>query len=116
MPVETIQRHGLAQGAGHGLGGGLKVRIKMATQPMSQPTPIAFIVDDDVSVRESLESLIGAENLRVETFACDAYDLKRMLKLTNSADLACLVSWLPGFLMQYPAKHMESVFNRFRKA
>jgi FixJ family two-component response regulator len=41
----------------------------MATQPMSQPTPIAFIVDDDVSVRESLELLIGAENLRAETFA-----------------------------------------------
>ena len=69
MPVETIQRHGFAQGARHGLGGGLKVPIKMAAQPMSQPTPIVFIVDDDVSVRESLELLIGAENLRAETFA-----------------------------------------------
>ena len=69
MPVETIQRHGFAQGAGHCLGGGLKVPIKMAVQPMSQPTPIVLIVDDDVSVRESLELLIGAENLRAETFA-----------------------------------------------
>src|SRR3984957_8367406 len=69
MPVETIQRHGFAQGARHGLGGGLKVPIKMAAQPTSQPTPIVFIVDDDVSVRESLELLIGAENLRAETFA-----------------------------------------------
>ena len=69
MSVEAIQRHGLAQGARHGLGGGLKFPIEITAQPMSQPTPIVFIVDDDVSVRESLELLIGAENLRVETFA-----------------------------------------------
>ena len=69
MSVEAIQRHGLAQGARHGLGGGLKFPIEITAQPMSQPTPIVFIVDDDVSVRESLELLIGAENLRAETFA-----------------------------------------------
>jgi FixJ family two-component response regulator len=32
-------------------------------------TPIVFVVDDDVSVRESLESLIRCEGLQPETFA-----------------------------------------------
>ena len=31
--------------------------------------PIVFIVDDDISVRESLEALIGTEGWRCETFA-----------------------------------------------
>jgi len=34
-----------------------------------QTTPIVFIVDDDVSVREALEGLIGAEGWRPQTFA-----------------------------------------------
>ena len=36
---------------------------------MTPPTPIVFVVDDDVSVRESLEALIGLEGWQVETFA-----------------------------------------------
>src|SRR6202167_5166120 len=36
---------------------------------MSDVTPIVFIVDDDVSVRESLEALIRCEGWRPETFA-----------------------------------------------
>jgi FixJ family two-component response regulator len=36
---------------------------------VTPPTPIVFVVDDDVSVRESLEALIGLEGWRVETFA-----------------------------------------------
>ena len=36
---------------------------------MSQPTPIVFVVDDDISVRESLELLIRHEGWRPETFA-----------------------------------------------
>jgi len=35
---------------------------------MSQDKPIVFVVDDDVSVRESLELLIRLEGWRVETF------------------------------------------------
>lgn len=35
---------------------------------MSQATPIVFIVDDDVSVRESLESLIRCEGWQSEVF------------------------------------------------
>src|SRR5882724_7936379 len=37
--------------------------------PFSRPTPIVFVVDDDVSVRESLELLIRSAGWRVETFA-----------------------------------------------
>ena len=36
---------------------------------MADATPIVFVVDDDVSVRESLEPLIGLEGWQVETFA-----------------------------------------------
>ena len=36
---------------------------------MTPPTPIVFVVDDDISVRESLEALIGLEGWQVETFA-----------------------------------------------
>ena len=35
---------------------------------MSHPTPIVFVVDDDVSVRESLESLIRCAGWEPETF------------------------------------------------
>src|SRR3954464_8291039 len=34
-----------------------------------QPTPIVFVVDDDISVREALEALIRHEGFQVETFA-----------------------------------------------
>jgi FixJ family two-component response regulator len=37
--------------------------------PMSNPMPVVFIVDDDVSVRESLELLVRDENWKPETFA-----------------------------------------------
>jgi FixJ family two-component response regulator len=36
---------------------------------MSHATPIVFVVDDDVSVRESLESLLRSTGWQVETFA-----------------------------------------------
>jgi FixJ family two-component response regulator len=36
---------------------------------MAEPTAIVFVVDDDVSVREALGSLIRSAGLRVETFA-----------------------------------------------
>src|SRR5712671_2802761 len=39
------------------------------SSPMSHAAPIVFIVDDDVSVRESLELLIRCEGWQPETFA-----------------------------------------------
>src|SRR6202166_5091200 len=42
---------------------------ELGALPMSSATPVVFIVDDDVSVRESLELLIQDENWKPETFA-----------------------------------------------
>ena len=36
---------------------------------MAEPTPIVFVVDDDISVRESLEVLIRYEGWQTETFS-----------------------------------------------
>ncbi len=36
---------------------------------MAHPTPIVFVVDDDISVREALEALIRFEGWQAETFA-----------------------------------------------
>lgn len=54
---------------------------------MSQDTPIVFVVDDDVSVRESLELLIRFEGWRPELFASAQEFLARPRALTPS----CLV-------------------------
>jgi FixJ family two-component response regulator len=42
---------------------------EVGASPMSTAIPIVFIVDDDVSVRQSLELLVRDENWRPETFA-----------------------------------------------
>lgn len=42
---------------------------ELASWPTSGTTAIVFVVDDDISVRESLELLIGCAGWRVETFA-----------------------------------------------
>src|SRR6202035_3432857 len=62
--------------------------------PMSHATPIVFIVDDDVSVRESLESLIRWAGWHPETFASAQEFLSRPRVLAPS----CLVLdvTLPG--------------------
>ena len=49
----------LARAVGHEVG----------SSPMSDGTPIVFVVDDDVSVRESLELLIRCEGWQPEIFA-----------------------------------------------
>ena len=55
--------------------------------PQSQEKPIVFVVDDDVSVRESLELLIDFAGWKPETFASAAEFLARPRSLTPS----CLV-------------------------
>jgi FixJ family two-component response regulator len=42
---------------------------EVESSPIADVTPIVFVVDDDVSVRESLELLIGCEGWQPETFA-----------------------------------------------
>src|SRR5262245_52250032 len=54
---------------------------------MSKATPIVFVVDDDVSVRESLELLIGCEGWQVEIFASADEFLSRPRPLAPS----CLI-------------------------
>jgi len=54
---------------------------------VTNATPIVFVVDDDVSVRESLEGLIRSEGWEVETFASAQAFLTRPRVLVPS----CLV-------------------------
>jgi FixJ family two-component response regulator len=57
------------------------------TSAVSNATPIVFIVDDDVSVRESLEALISTEGWRAECFASARDFLERPRARTPS----CLI-------------------------
>jgi FixJ family two-component response regulator len=61
---------------------------------MLHTQPIVFVVDDDVCVRESLESLISSAGWQSETFACAQEFLARPRQLAPS----CLVldMTLPG--------------------
>ena len=59
----------------------------IGTIPMSNATPIVFIVDDDVSVRESLELLIRYEGWQAEMFASADEFLSRPRALVPS----CLI-------------------------
>lgn len=54
---------------------------------MSRPSPVVFVVDDDVSVRESLELLLRHEGLDVETFVSAQEFLSRPRVIAPS----CLV-------------------------
>jgi FixJ family two-component response regulator len=63
------------------------LRISGCESPMSTATPVVFIVDDDISVRESLELLVQNQNWKPETFASAQEFLKRPRPLIPS----CLV-------------------------
>lgn len=54
---------------------------------MSDAAPIAFVVDDDLSVRRSTERLIRSAGLRVQTFAAAA----EFLKYPRPEAPACLI-------------------------
>src|SRR5580658_1546729 len=62
-------------------------RHDMGALPMPATMPIVFIVDDDISVRESLEQLIQTQGWRPETFASAAEFLDRPRALVPS----CLI-------------------------
>ena len=57
------------------------------TSDASRATPVVFVVDDDISVRESLELLIQASGWRTETFASAQEFLARPRPLVPS----CLI-------------------------
>lgn len=54
---------------------------------MSSVAPIVYIVDDDISVRESLEALINNAGWRPQLFAC----AQEFLASPRSASPSCLV-------------------------
>src|SRR5215471_5832068 len=60
---------------------------EMGSSPMATAKPIVFVVDDDVWIRESLETLICDEGWQAETFASAQEFLDHPRKLTPS----CLV-------------------------
>ncbi|HEX8882500.1 MAG TPA: response regulator transcription factor [Candidatus Acidoferrum sp.] len=68
---------------------------EVGSSPMTPAIPIVFVIDDDVSVRESLEVLIRYEGWQPETFASAQEFLARPRALVPS----CLVLdvSLPGF-------------------
>src|SRR5215831_5678814 len=53
----------------------------------SESTPIVFVVDDDASVRESLELLIDSAGWHAQTFAC----AMEFLASPRSSSPSCLV-------------------------
>jgi len=59
----------------------------LVSEPMQVASPIVFVVDDDVSVRESLELLIQNEGWQAETFA----SAQEFLERTRAAHPSCLV-------------------------
>jgi FixJ family two-component response regulator len=68
---------------------------ELGAQPMPNARPIVFVVDDDISVRESLELLIRCEGWQPETFSSGHEFLARPRAVVPS----CLVLdfSLPGF-------------------
>jgi FixJ family two-component response regulator len=60
---------------------------EMGLPSMSQATPIVFIVDDDISVRESLELFVRNEGWQPETFA----SAKEFLDHPRAALPCCLI-------------------------
>src|SRR5262245_12497943 len=50
---------------------------EVAAPPVSPATPIVFVVDDDISVRESLELLIACVGMKVECFGSAREFLER---------------------------------------
>jgi FixJ family two-component response regulator len=60
---------------------------ELGSAPMQVASPIVFVVDDDVSVRESLELLIQNEGWQAETFA----SAQEFLERPRAALPSCLV-------------------------
>jgi FixJ family two-component response regulator len=67
MPVQAVQRVGVARRNQRRAAAPLITTIEVLTMPDLRA--IVFVVDDDVSVRESLELLIRAAGWQPETFA-----------------------------------------------
>ncbi len=74
---------------------------ELRTPPLSGMGPIVFVVDDDISVRESLELLIRCEGWRPETFSSAQEFLARPRPLVPSClVLDCSLPGLTGLELQ----------------
>ncbi len=62
-------------------------RHELHSPPMPLQTPIVFVVDDDLSVREALELLFESVGLQVETFE----SAQQFLSRQRAAVPSCLV-------------------------
>src|SRR4051812_38172646 len=80
---QTVQRNGIAPRSNEGNPNGVM-----------KATPVVFVVDDDVSVRESLEALIATAGWRTKAFA-SALDFLDNCRETSPRCLVLDVS-LPG--------------------
>jgi FixJ family two-component response regulator len=67
--------------------GDLTAIAKSTSPPVSHTAPVVFVVDDDISIRESLESLLRSEGWQTEVFASARQFLARPRLVTPS----CLV-------------------------
>ena len=70
--------------------------MSVGASPTSQVKPIVFIVDDDISVRESLELLICSAGWQPETFASAQAFLSRPPATTPTPTCLVLDIELPG--------------------
>jgi FixJ family two-component response regulator len=66
---------------------GARIQPRIGVAPMPPESPIVFVVDDDISVRELLERLIQNEGWQPETFASAQEFLDRPRALVPS----CLI-------------------------
>jgi len=74
---------------------------ELEVPPMLDAGPIVFVVDDDISVRESLESLIRGEGWQPETFSSGHEFLARPRALVPSClVLDCILPGLNGLELQ----------------
>lgn len=70
------------------------VGYKVRSFPMAQTSPVVFVVDDDISVRESLEFMLRDQGFVVETFV-SAQDFLARQRASTPSCLVLDVS-LPG--------------------
>jgi FixJ family two-component response regulator len=72
----------------HGIVLSVKGTLKPSAKPSERPVnPVVYVVDDDISVREALSSLIRSAGLRVETFS----SAREFLSQSLSNAPSCLV-------------------------
>jgi FixJ family two-component response regulator len=83
----------LAQTFGHQLG--LPSARQLGLPSIPSVTPIVFVIDDDISVRDSLEVLIRCQGWQAETFASPREFFARPRPLVPSCMILGLSPWGP---------------------